>query len=568
MSIPVIPGYTAGPERTNLATSWKRPPGEYPEQLWPQDYLVGIDPDPSSWLVVEENAHGVANQCGRGCVLIHQGREDSALADTTWVGRDLGDFGVWSTSDGEAGYDDGLTNDDGGVLSEFFVQVRQPSGSTVPQVDVSLPFLWFWDAFSVANGWHYVSASGREHELIRYEVSDQSWKVEVRAQELRTFLKIYRKSALLQVDYVTKVKEGDFARVDDDYNSDWAHFDFYAIADFLMASDRRSMSRVCGQYVVKGLNTARRPRWEEFQSATEYPEFIYGVSPDTGQLLTHTCDPDRLGTYFDETSTRVHYLTPVYFRRAVLQDYVAEPSRYEVTPFHLSCLGLWGVDISINSVGLIEVYLGDIGRKIPHEEWGHWRSHNVPPEGKMEEGRFRRDFLGQWADSPDPIGDLRRARERANDAAAKRFGRPLWRELPSDLGEQYRSLMGPLTDDPSAMIGPLLIIAKVFVDGLDSKLLKEVGGGAGKGEQSLSLLKSLLASLGDEADSSKVLRDLYAVRSRGGVAHLSNSASRAVLVQLGISELGPIAAFEAVVMKVGQSVAVLADLLEQDGASK
>lgn len=227
----------------------------------------------------------------------------------------------------------------------------------------------------------------------------------------------------------------------------------------------------------------------------------------------------------------------------------------------MSCFNLWGVDISINSAGLVEVYLGDIGSKIPHEEWGHWRSYNVPPEGKMEEGRFRRDFLNQSASSPDPIGEMRRAREEANNAARRKLGGELWRPLPSDLELQYRSLMGPLTDDPSALIGPLLIIAKVFVDGLDSKLLKKVVGGSEKDEKSLSLLRKLLTSLGDTADSSKVLRDLYAMRSRGGVAHLSNSGSRAALADLGIAEVASIIAFERVVRQVGESVSKIADLL-------
>lgn len=251
----------------------------------------------------------------------------------------------------------------------------------------------------------------------------------------------------------------------------------------------------------------------------------------------------------------------------MLQDYVAEPGGYEVTPFRLSCFNLWGVDISINSVGLVEVYLGDIGSKIPHEEWGHWRSYNVPPEGKMEEGRFRRDFLNQWASSPDPIGDMRRAREDANDAARRKLGGELWRSLPSDLELQYRSLMGPLTDDPSALIGPLLIIAKVFVDGLDSKLLKRALGGAEKDEKSLSLLRKLLTSVGDTADSSKVLRDLYAMRSRGGVAHVSNSDSKAALAELGIAELAPVAAFESVVLQVVEAVSAIGDLLADSAGS-
>jgi len=561
MSIPQIPGYTIGDGGTSLTTMWSRPVGGYPAALWPSDRLNGIDSSPSGWVVVEEHFFTPSEHGGRGCVLVDAGTEEDALRDTTWIGRELGGFSVWSSPSGDGGYDNGLSEDRGGVITEFFVQARNATGTSMPQIDVSHPFLWFWDAFEVPNGWHYVSAAGREHELIRYERSEDAWKVEVRVQELRTFLNTYGKSAIVQLDYVTKVVEGDFERVDSDFRNGWAYVDFHAVADFLTGSSRPSMSRLFGQYVLAGQNTARRPRWEEFHSATEHPSFIYGTDPETGEQLTHTCDPDELGSYFDQDNSRLHYLTPIYFKRAVLQDYVAEPGRYEVTPFRLSCFNLWGVDISINGAGLVEVYLGDIGSMVPHEEWGHWRSYNVPPEGKMEEGRVRRDFLNQWASSPDPIGDMRRAREDANDAARQKLGGELWRSLPSDLELQYRSLMGPLTDDPAALIGPLLIIAKVFIDGLDSSLLKKAVLGAKKEEKSLSLLRKLLTSLGDAADSSKVLRDLYAMRSRGGVAHLSNSDSKAALAELGIAEMAPIVAFERVVRQVGEAVSKIGDLL-------
>lgn len=567
VSLPQIPGYTTADGDTSLSIIWSRPAGHYPTALWPGHRLNDIDSNPSGWVVVEEHFFTPNEHGGRGCVLVEVGSEGNALSDTTWIGRELGKFSVWSSPGGKTGYDNGLTEDRGGVITEFFVQARNATGTSLPQIDVSHPFLWFWDAFEVSNGWHYISAAGREHELIRYERSQEAWKVEVRVQELRTFLNTYRKSAIVQVDYVTKIEKGDFERVDSDFHNGWAHVDFHAVADYLTGSDRPSMSRLFGQYFLAGQNTARRPRWEDFQPATEHPNFIYGTDPETGSHLTHTCDPDKLGTYFDKDKSRLHYLTPIYFKRAVLQDYVAEPGRYEVTPFRLSCLNLWGVDISINSVGLVEVYLGDIGSRIPHEEWGHWRSYNVPPEGKMEEGRFRRDFLNQCASSPDPIGDMRQARENANDAAHKKLGGELWRSPPPDLELQYRSLMGPLTDDSSALIGPLLIIAKVFADGLDSKLLRKAVGGGEKDEKSLSLLRKLLTSIGDTADSSKILRDLYAMRSRGGVAHLSNSDSRAALAELGIDGVAPIAAFERVVRHIGEAVSKIGDLLANSAGS-
>ncbi|HEY0227004.1 MAG TPA: hypothetical protein VGC05_11580 [Mycobacterium sp.] len=54
--------------------------------------------------------------------------------------------------------------------------------------------------------------------------------------------------------------------------------------------------------------------------------------------------------------------------------------------------------------------------------------------------------------SPDPFGDMRRVRVAANKAARERLGGDLCRPLPTDLELQYRSLMGPLADDPSALM--------------------------------------------------------------------------------------------------------------------
>ena len=76
-----------------------------------------------------------------------------------------------------------------------------------------------------------------------------------------------------------------------------------------------------GQYLVAGRRTSRVPRFEERREDRDYPDFIYGIDPETGETLSHTCDPDQLGTYFDQDESRPHYLTAACFRREVLQPY-------------------------------------------------------------------------------------------------------------------------------------------------------------------------------------------------------------------------------------------------------
>jgi len=116
---------------------------------------------------------------------------------------------------------------------------------------------------------------------------------------------------------------------------------------------REAFSNVMGKYLIRGAKTARRRRGEERRDLKNHLEFIYAVDSSDGSTLTHTCDPTQLGSYRD--NSRLHELTPVYFSREVLSRYANEPGRYQVTGGRISCLHLWGLDISTNTADLVEV---------------------------------------------------------------------------------------------------------------------------------------------------------------------------------------------------------------------
>lgn len=544
MSIPSIPGFLESTSDTSLADLWSRPEGNFPSSLWPQESLATISPDPSGWLEIESHTFTSAKHGGRSCIVVTPSKAADALSGTSWIGRDLGNVGVWD----DDGFEDGLAREENGAKVEFFVQVRKPSGATLPIVEVSLPFLWYWDAFPVSNGWAYLNRAGKEQPLVQYEALSESWKVEVRALEFRQYLATKKMSALVQVDTISKSEDVPFERTDADFESDWAHFIFHVLHDRGMG-DRPAFSRLLGKYLIAGMRNARVPRFLERDQDYEYPEFVYRVEPATGMHLKHTCDPERLGTYFDPDNSRLHYLTPIYFRREVLQPYTSEPTKYEVSSSRLSCLDLWSVAISFNSAGLVEVYLGDLGRDLPADEWGHWLSYNVPPEGKMDEGRFRRDFLSQWASSKDHSGDLRRARASAAKVSAELLGAPLWKQLSGSIEAEFRSLLAPLNEDPASLGQPILILTKALVDGIDPKPVKSFLNGAEKGEQSLQLLRRFELGLGTSGDVTAILRDLQSFRSKGGIAHLAGSSATQAASALGIQGLSNLEAFDSVVSR-------------------
>lgn len=561
MHIPSIPGYEVHDGPPTLGRLWARPDGNYPVMLWPSAELLRICPDPTGWLTIEEHFHRSDDMYGgTHSVLIDAAfREHVLQSGTHWSGRsDVGKVEVWS----DGTFSDGLTasrDGDDGLM--FFAAVREHHRFVLPTFEITPTFLWYWDAFPSEGGWSYLDSAGRSVELIRIAISMDEWKVEVSALEMRTFLAASGRELLVQKDYtVLTTDEIDaFERVDDNHRTTWSNFDWFAIMDDGIIGDVSAFSNVMGKYVVEGRVTARVRRIEARNASKNYVEYVHGIDPGTGELKRHTCNPRLLGDYAD--SSRLHSMTPIYFSRDVLNRYASEPSRYKVTASRIWCLDLWGLDISTNTAGLIEVYLGELGA-LPEGEQAHWLAHNVPPEGEMDEGRFRRDFLNQSVGSPDIVGDLRRARRRAAEATGALLGSPVWRDLDSQAAIEFEALLGPTSNDPSALTAPTITLTKSLVDGMDPAPLKAYLGGSESGEKSIALLRRLLSSLGDTDDAAEVFAALQAFRSAGGVAHLGGSKAGAASARLGIDGMSPLEAFAHMTVELTKALNHVADLVE------
>lgn len=563
MSFPKIPGYTTPASQTSVADVWRRPDG-VPEEMWPIDLLSEMQQHPTGWITIAEHVpHGTPGRSGSTrCVLVASEDAPIALEKLQWIGLELGEFSHYTcTLDDESvpmKFEDGLRKTERGARVEFFAQVRHATGASHPQIDVHLPFLWYWDAFQDENGWKYCDSAGHFHELIRWEILEgDGYRLEVRAAEFRRYLYSVDQAAVMQADWDDFVRDQSIDRMENSHKCEWFYFEY--VAGSARVCKDRHFYRLIGQYIIGPQRGAKNPQCLEHHQKVEYPEFIYNYDETLGKPLKYICDPKKLGTYFDNVN-RVHYLTPVYFKREVLKKYADEPSRYSVSVTALSCLTLWSVPISINSVGLVEVYLGDIGSKIPSVEWSHWIGFNVAPEGEMEKGRFLRDFHGRFAESPDPVGDLRHRVEEVKQESQRVLGFSFFRELDKDLSLQFRNVMGPFGDDPLSLQAPILVLTKVLVDSINIKPLKSYVASQ-KGMQAIALLEECIETIGGEKEWLGSLRNLQAVRSKTGIAHRKSSDAEAVLERAKISGLKPYPAFLLLVEQLNDSLDKILALL-------
>ena len=123
---------------------------------------------------------------------------------------------------------------------------------------------------------------------------------------------------------------------------------------------------------------------------------------ENGDEIAYTSDPKALANFFDANPNEPHYLTPVHFRKQVLDKYYQQPSKYSVEDSLLHCGRLWVMAIDNQHDDKVCVWLGDLGRDLPYQERLHWRAHNIPPSGSMSEIFYKRQILARNVDSDRP----------------------------------------------------------------------------------------------------------------------------------------------------------------------
>jgi hypothetical protein len=265
-------------------------------------------------------------------------------------------------------------------------------------------------------------------------------------------------------------------------------------------------------------------------------EFIIDID-DNGKHITFTSNPDKLSNSFGTNSEAPHYLTPVFFRKEVLSKYYTDSDRYSVSDGYLRCLGFWGVQIDNNHPTHVIVFLGDLGRDLPHAERLHWKQFNVLPAENISEVHYRRSFLAQWAAPTAPDLLFRREYSRFNTRWIIFKTWPLFQPLGKGDEHLIQTVRIPVTNSQSELDEQILTLAKLLVDYLNEKaIIQEVGPGP-EGEKGLSKFERFLTAKGFSETERFIhfLRDLQALRSSGS-AHRKASTYQKLLERFSIDQ--------------------------------
>jgi hypothetical protein len=268
-----------------------------------------------------------------------------------------------------------------------------------------------------------------------------------------------------------------------------------------------------------------------FEPARSYESFIIGTD-DLDNAIEFTCDSDALANYFGANPEAPHFLTPVFFKRAVLEKYYAEPGRYRVTDGYLDASPLWGLPID-NALGEhVAVFLGDLSR-IPNREQVYWKSFNVAPRGEMSDVAVQRSLLGQFANADRIEFRFSRAYTAANRAWVNRFGWPLFKDLHPGDEHIAHSLHVPTNTGYAAFDAQLISLAKLVVDCLNEEELGKNLTSKAKGEKGIAKLERFAQEQGVSASVEPlclVLRQVQGARSRSSAHRKGNDFDEVLLL--------------------------------------
>lgn len=361
------------------------------------------------------------------------------------------------------------------------------------------------------------------NELIVAEVTNTL--VRVRVKFLKTFLAAKNKVLALNFDFSILWGEKTLASLGLNYSYKEfreEHLSFYYSCD--------DKSGITGE-LIRGQLFLFPPENVVLygEDTSSYENFVLKEDADGNEVLA-SCNPDSLADFFGKNPNAHSYVTPVSFRREVLQKYYDNPQKYVVDDNVVCCPGFWSLRIDNGHHDRVVVMLGDLGRELPFEEQKYWRCFNIVPLTKpcFSPSTWKRNFDAEFCESSAVDIRLKERYEVFNERWASKFGWHLFKPLTNRDRHYFSSLrIMTSSDNQKEFNDQILALTKIFIDSLNEKeLCRVIRGGIPKDTKGIGLLEVFLAESGFGApEMIDFLKKLQLLRS-STVAHRASESKQ------------------------------------------
>jgi len=429
------------------------------------------------------------------------------------------------------------------IIARNFNQMR-PS-----YFEISEEFRLFHELYHDKKTEQYIKFDDDGNESII--VISQKDCIKIRLKEIRQFLAIREMFLMIQFDcreYSSfSLKELGFKRgctKNRESEVCWG----LTYSDINCSGGRRFLSRLLGKRLIPPLPKEKITLFGYNEQEEMYAEFIIGVN-EFGDEIKYSCNPDVLETIFDPNSGSDSdsesesdseppgYLTPVHFRKQVLDKYYSQSTKYKVDDSLLSCGALWCLQIDNHHDDKVIVWLGDLGRELSFTEQLHWKSYNIPPQGCISDTYFKRQILAAFTESNRCEHLFAQKYEELHLNCVRDLSWQILLSLDPGDAHYLKSIRIPATDEQREFDELILGLTKILIDSLNVEGLKKLIPDENrlKIEGSINQLEAALVAKGVTGFDVhiKFLRNLQSLRS-SSIAHRKGKKSHEVATVVGL----------------------------------
>lgn len=483
------------------------------------------------WVQVSGRKEMNSSDAGFFCGLISLDKLDSAFKDISWDITERSCYPGFYCDEGDnSEYMSNCDNEDG---KEVIVYHREFYGIKPSTTEISQEFILLNNLYyeEKDKSYYSVKEDGQCDQAVRIE-DDSVW---IKLSYLTRYIAAKQKALLLFFD-IRFCVEGSLV------DNGLQEFDknimednlVYSINGCEMTCPKKTFSRLLGKKIILPREKRTCGYWP-FKKERSYVDYIIGVD-EYGEVRKFTSNPDKLSNYFGANEGAPHYLTPVFFKKEVLQKYISDPSKYEINGGYLNCGTLWGLSIDVDHRDYIMAYLGDLGTYLPECEQDYWKSFNVLTDEGISKSSLLRDFLNV-ATSPE-IADVqfKNVYKELNDAWEDKLGWPIFNPLAE--GDEYNleNIRIPLSESQEEFDQQVLALNKTIVDSLNEKKIgKEIT--LTENMKGISKIEEWLKVKGIDGYEQHIafLRDLQELRS-AGTGHRKGKEYQKIAAKFQLSE--------------------------------
>lgn len=296
-----------------------------------------------------------------------------------------------------------------------------------------------------------------------------------------------------------------------------------------------SFIRINGKKLIKAEPVETCGIWP-YEAEKKYEEFIIGGDENNPKLFSS--NRSKLADYFGGNPGAPHYLTPVFFKKDVLQKYYSD-SRYSVQDGTIHKDGGWMLRLDNNIHDYVSVFLGDLGSDLPHSEQIYWKSYNLVPDGhRISNVNYQRSILGNFHDSESPDLSFKQEFAKFNKEWKCKYGWDLFLPLAAEDMHFLNGLRSLLKNDQIEFDNQILAIAKITIDSVNVvELRKFLGLVHDDSSTSIELLQLMFYKLvmNGIPESIEFIRAVQGVRS-SGTAHRKGDKYTKAVKRLNVSD--------------------------------